>query len=327
MPRLLTVIAGICAVVGLPALAQELTYPCFRAQVAPVIDGVVRDDPGWANVPGATGFYALGGGYTVAKQSVARACWDDRFLYLAMVCEEPDIALIKPALRDGDGLWAENSVELFLEPQRNGPIYQIVVNTAGAKTLGPDVPDLPGLKAAAAPGEAEYSVEVALPLAELRGDWQQPGWHVAFCRNIWVYKSGGDKFTCWPALRSQFREPANFALLQVRNETATPESCAAAEGVLNGAYRRHLVAQVQALVPEADDYLEVLREAARDQASPLQREARSTVLTWARVLRLGRTAEQAPTPELRQTAAIARELRERSHRLKYAYLIETLLRE
>ena len=321
----LTLVLLLCAAIALPALAAEPTYPCFRASQAPAIDGVVLDDPAWEDVPGVTGFYALGGDYTVAKQSTARACWDDANLYVSVVCEEPDIAAIKPLMRDGDGLWSEESVEFFVEPIRNGAIYQIVVNTGGARTFGTDTPFVEGLRAAAHRGEAHYSVELAIPLAGIEADLHADQWHVAFCRNIWTYTSGGDKFTCWPALRSQFREPASFALLQVSDGVASPQRCAAAERALNADYRTHLVAQVQALTQAADDYLPVLRRAARDQAYPLRAEARETVMTWWRVLRLAEGAGDAPMGELREAASIANELRERSHNLKYAYLIEVLL--
>ena len=72
--------------------AERLSYPCYRVPVAPVMDGKVVGDPAWEPIPAVTGFHKLGAGYTDAKQTYARACWDDQALYVGLVCEEPDVA-------------------------------------------------------------------------------------------------------------------------------------------------------------------------------------------------------------------------------------------
>lgn len=323
MSRLTSALVLLCAATA--ALAEP-TYPCFRAAVAPVIDGVVTDDPAWADVPGVTGFYALGGDYTVAKQSTARACYDDANLYVAVACEEPDIAEVQNVMKDGDGVWAEASIEFFVEPGRGGPVFQLGVSAAGARSVGSGSISLDDWRAAAHKAEDHYSVELAVPLKALGEDISSGGWHVAFCRNIWTYTSGGDKFTAWPALARQFREPASFALLQVLDQVASPERRAAAEQTLNAEYRAHLVAQVRALAPAAGEYLDVLRQAAGDEDNPQRSEARGTVTTWRGVQRLAQGAADAPMAELRQAAALAAELQRRSYQLKYEYLIEVLLR-
>jgi len=38
-------------------------------------------------------------------------------------------------------------------------------------------------------------------------------WRIGICRNTYATKSGGDKYTSWPALDSRFLEPHNFAPL------------------------------------------------------------------------------------------------------------------
>ena len=306
--------------------APEPTYPCLRVDSAPVIDGAVTGDPAWAAVPGVTGFYALGGGYTLAKQSTAYACHDAETLYLAVICEEPDIARVKSVMKDGDGLWSEDSVELFIEPARGGPAYQFVVSAGGAKTGAAAAADTEGWRAAAQRGDREYSIEVALPLAVFREQPNEGGWHIAFCRNIWTTDSGGDKFTSWPGLTSRFLEPEHYARLQFRDALASPELRDAAERTLNAGYRAELVAQVRALAPAAAQYLDVLKQAADDDTVPLQREARQSLLTWSRVGRLAGDASDAPMQQLREAAARSTSLRQESYELKYRYLLEKLLR-
>ncbi len=71
-----------------PATAARMSYPCYRMDAPPVLDGQVDDDPAWTGAPTATGFSRLGADFTEAKQTKFQAGWDDAALYLAIVCEE-----------------------------------------------------------------------------------------------------------------------------------------------------------------------------------------------------------------------------------------------
>ena len=154
-------ILALAAIVAMPVAAQERpVYPCFSVEEAPVVDGAVADDAGWAGVPRVTGFYALGGGYTEAKQSVALACRDADRLYVAMVCEEPDIAEARWVMGDGDALWLEDGVEVFIEPARGGATYQFIVTGAGARRGAEAAASVEGWEAAAQRGEDGYSIEL-----------------------------------------------------------------------------------------------------------------------------------------------------------------------
>jgi len=306
--------------------ARTPTYPCFRASQAPVIDGVIASDTAWEGVPGVSGFYVLGGGYTLAKQTTAFACYDDENLYVAMLCEEPDIAQVKSVMKDGDDLWTEDSVEIFVQPVVNGRVYQFAVSAGGA-TRGAEAASGAGAwQAAAHKAQDAYAIEAGFPLA-LFGDPPQPGgsYRVAFCRDIWTYVSGGDKFTCWPALSNRFLEPQNFAMLVFQPETATRAEAAKAEADLNAHYRKSLVQEIVALAPAVKEYLPTLELAAADQASDLRDEARRLIAQWQRLDRLARVATEAPLPQLRQAAAESSALRQTSYELKYRYLLEQLL--
>lgn len=304
--------------------AAEPTYPCFRVEQAPAIDGVVRDDPAWSAVRTVTGFEVLGGDYTTAKQSVAHACWNGATLYLAVVCEEPDIAQVSSTMSDGGDLWLEDSVEIFIEPARNGPVYQLIVSAGGSRTGSKAAADAEGWEAAAHRGDQHYAVELAVPLGVFH---EEPGadWHIAFCRNIWTYESGGDKFTSWPGLTGAFLEPESYARLEFRESIAPPERREPLERALNADYRGHLVAQVRALAPAVREHMPTLKRAARDEDSPLQEQARETVLTWWRMQRLAEGAADAPLERLREAAARSKALRRRCYELRYRYLLEGLL--
>jgi len=302
------------------------TYGIYRLPGAPKLDGEVSADPAWKAVPGVTGFYILGGDFAIEKQTTAKAGWTPDALYIAVICEEPDIALIKSRMKDGDDLWTEDSIEIFLQlPDRNG-IFQLVVNTAGAKTLGTGNLILDSWKAATKKGKDTWSVEIEIPFASLRTKVAGGTvWHGAFCRNIWQYKSGGAKFNCWPALRKRFHEPEHFAAWKFEDRTLSPERAAAEELWFCRDYRNYLRKQVKELKHSARAYREALERAA---AVPKFRdEAEALLKLWQTVGDLVRAGRSAPIGRLREIAGQAEDLQTRSYELKYRYLIDGLFEE
>ncbi len=319
-------IAALLAIATAGFTDERPVCPCYQVAQAPTIDGIVTDDPGWRNVPQITGFHVLGGGYTEAKQSVAMICHDTERLYIAMICEEPDIEQVEAVLGDGDQLFTEDSVEVFVMSAPTGAEYQFVVSAGGAQTGARAADQIADWNGDAHRAEASYSVEVSVPLASF-GAEPDDGWLVAFCRNIWTTASGGDKFTCWPALRASFHEPGSFARLDFRSETVSESLGERVQRDHNADYRAHLVATVRGLVPAMQDYLPALRQTAEDDDSPLQQKALEAVLAAMRVERTAQNAEAADLGTLRDAAVLVEDLRDRSHRIAWQARMEQLLRE
>lgn len=303
-------------------------YPVYRLLASPGIDGDVRGDPAWRTVPGVTGFRVLGGGYAVAKQSTARIGWTDSVLYIAMDCEEPDIDLIDDKGKDGGALWLDNGVEMFIQLPRSSEILQFIVNTAGQRIMGAgrDKMGLSGWQAAALKGEGRWSMEAAIPFAAL-GVTPSSGaeWRGAVCRNSWQYKSGGDKFTTWPALKHCFREPESFAVLEFRNDLLSPEAAAQIALKLNTRYRQRLTQQMRALAQTGRQYAMSIAEAAGQRA--FADEARELSTIWKRVESTSDDPSSVPLPEVRELITMASDLERRSYGIKYRFLIERLLVE
>jgi len=302
--------------------------PVYRLATAPAIDGEVQDDPAWRTIPGVTGFCVLGGGYTVAKQSTAWSGWTEGALYIAMACEEPDLKLIDDKRKDGGQLWLDNGVEVFLQLPRSADVFQFIVNTAGARTVGAgrDKVKLGHWKAAAVKSQGLWSLEAEIPFACL-GATPSPGskWLGAFCRNTWEYTSGGDKFTTWPPLTARFREPENFAALEFRGNTLSPEQAVQAALKLNLPYRHHLSQQIEELAQTGRQYEAPIAEAATERV--FAAEARELSSAWKRIMTLAGGSADAPLPEVRKFISMARDLKRRSYELKYRFLIEQLLTE
>ncbi|NOZ20590.1 MAG: hypothetical protein GXP25_05810 [Planctomycetes bacterium] len=321
---LLTAFVCLVSIPASGAPAGRSSYDVYRMPAAPKIDGEVRGDPAWKTIPAVSGFHALGGGYTVAKQSTAQAGWTDDALYLAMVCEEPDIALIKDQLKDGDPLWKDNGVEIFIQLPGKPGVLQCCVNTIGAHAMGEGELDIAKWQAAAKKGKDCWSLEVKIPFAALEvTPAAGAAWRGAFCRNIWEYTSGGDKFTTWPELKSRFREPESFAVWTFRDKSLSAEEAGRFTAKINAAYRRHLARQVKELAKAGAKYQGPIAKAAA--AQQFKAEAQKLQDAWTRIATLAQDAKNAPLPEIRRFIAQAKDLKQRSYEIKYRYLIEKLL--
>jgi len=322
MNRRMVLAMALLAGAGLQAGLPD--YPILRAAVPVTVDGEVRSDPAWRCAPQVTGFSVLGGGYTKAKQTSVQMLWDERGLCVAVVCEEPDAALLKPSARDYGETWAEDSLEIFLQPAQQ--VYQIGVTAGGARGSGEGGPEAARITAAAKTAVDSYSIEVLIPAAVLKAAPKSGDqWRGAVCRNIFTVRSGGDKFTSWPALQSRFLEPEHFAGLAFSAETGSADTATAITERLNAAYRQTMGEQVQAAAAQGEQYRLALREAGTDAA--FGDAARKLLDEWGRIEASGKASGLAGTTDMRASLNRLQALNEQSYRLQYTYLISKLLRE
>lgn len=304
--------------------AERLSYPCYRAPVAPAMDGVITGDPAWEPIPNVTGFHRLGAGYTDAKQTYARACWDDQAFYVGMTCEEPDVARMTLQVRDGGDTWLDDGVEIFLQPTGSRRATQFVVTAAGARGGYEGAPNILQYQAAAHAGPDFYSLEIRIPF-DLLGVSPRPGdrWQGNFCRNIWTTYSGGDKFTTWAPLQSRFLEPEHFAIIELLGEVPELAQALATGDRLNRGYRADLAGRLQVAAARSDEYRPALTEAS---GHPRYRSpARRLLRRWRELDRTLERADTVPLPELRGILKGADALIQDSYDLKYAYLTAIVL--
>ncbi|MGQ9731407.1 MAG: carbohydrate-binding family 9-like protein [Candidatus Zipacnadales bacterium] len=321
---LLSVLA--LATMGVSAAAVPLIYPCYQVALPPLLDGLVAEDPAWETIPPVTGFSVLGGTYTGAKQTFAQACWDEQALYVAMTCEEPDAPLLKPCIPDGGDAWLEDSIEVFVYPAGAPQALQVVITAGGARASGDILPDLGQVEVGTKIGADTYWIEVRLPFSIL-GAIPRVGdrWHVAFCRNIWTTRSGGDRFTSWPPLKQRFLEPENFAALVFYGAAPSSAEVQRIGNDLNRVYRTYLITCLQSVTAQGPNYAEALRNAATDEE--FRRQATNIRRRWRAINRALNDAAHIPIAELHHIVADADSLLRDSYNLKYAYLIAVLLRE
>ena len=145
---------------------------------------------------------------------------DAKTLYVAVKCDEPDMAALKA--RNPSALYTCDQVELFLCPRGDGfDFYQFAIaydprNGAATRyaseggTITPD-PYGPDWKFERGVFDGGWCVEIAIPFSSLymtRNEQWRDEWRVNVVRDR---KAGGKtEWTTWSPLKTSFLEPNNF---------------------------------------------------------------------------------------------------------------------
>jgi len=145
-------------------------------------------------------------------------------LFVLFDCRSPDMSALRAGVKDRDGeVWRDDSVELFLDvanDRRRNSYYHIIINSLGttaesdrARPKEPEKWD-PALRVKTKVGDAGWSVEVALPFADLVADGRSFNrvWAANF--NRMAYLPGGTEDTAWcPTGGTSSHNPSYFGLL------------------------------------------------------------------------------------------------------------------
>jgi len=195
---------------------------------APALDGQVEGDPAWRGVEAAGGYRSLNSDQPSAKQTRFRLGYTAEALFVAVTCDEPLPDLVLSFMADGEQLWNEDSVEVFLSPDREEEL-QFVVNAIGSRA---SPRTLRKWEAATDAGESSWSVEVKLPW-EVIGAFPEGGaaWGLNVGRNILT--GGVKEHSTWALLEEGFHEPEHFGDLSF--EALAPEARGEFEAVIQRA--------------------------------------------------------------------------------------------
>jgi len=220
------------------------TIPCYKAAAPPVVDGKVNDKV-WKQIPWVGGLQMLrAGGEFAAIPTRFALCYDERALYLAVVCSEPDIAGLKATQRGDDArVFSDDAIEFFVDPLRRRVHYQLAFNTAGERYDGK------GYDAAwngewtvkVARGESQWSAELCLPFAAI-GMTGKPGqvWGINVARDR--YAGGGLELSSWSSLTS-FHDSRAFGALRFEPAQARPSP--KEEATINARYSKQTRAMLE----------------------------------------------------------------------------------
>ncbi|HET9316434.1 MAG TPA: DUF5916 domain-containing protein [Vicinamibacteria bacterium] len=174
--------AAFVLVAGLAASAAAEDRPKFepvRATVAPAIDGRIDDivwqaatplpDTDWLT------YNPLNGDH-IQQRTEVRVAYDDRYLYFAFRCLDPEPAKVRGTLSRRDNVWNDDWVGLSLDSVGNGQqSYDLFVNPLGVQG---DILNTPSAGENSAPDfvwdsggrrtEEGYETEIRVPLTTVR---------------------------------------------------------------------------------------------------------------------------------------------------------------
>lgn len=153
------------------------------------------------------------------KATDAYALYDDEFLYVAFVCEEPAMDKLRSTARTRDSvnIPEDDCVEIFIDKNhQHSNFIQISINSAGSvfdsefnrkegtHILSPVEKNFT-IRSAIKKNAQNYSVELAVPLSEI--GIQKNLWGINFCRES---RSSETEISCWAPTYGFFAKPERF---------------------------------------------------------------------------------------------------------------------
>lgn len=242
-------IVGMCYIavlaVGWSAeAAAKKTYNCYRLAEPVVIDGKL-DDSAWKHIPKATGFFVLPtSNYSTGHQTEFQMGWDDKALYLAIRCLEPDVAKLaslSPEKRAGEML------EIFFMPEKpsyfqlmadlNGKVPGMIKYRLRMQNKIADVPTN-DIRVATAFAPDCWTMEIAIPFT-LFDKMPEGGtsWGFNIGRDSVIGQQSNEWLTTWAYLpRRNYHDYNEYGILRFAG--GTPKESEAEEETqrINEAY-------------------------------------------------------------------------------------------
>jgi len=202
-------------------IRRTAEIPGLPAGVAPAIDGDLSD-PAWEKAAQLETFVRYFGKEEKPEAGTSvRVAYDGDNLYLAIRCDEPNVAGMKiVGEKRDDDVWMGDSVDIFLEPAGQAPrYYHFIINPKGAvwdaaNETGDDLAYNPEWKWATRILDKAWVAEVAIPWEALKTAAPSAG---SECRaNLGRQRWGAGEQSTWSQCLSGFVEPDSFGTWKLR---------------------------------------------------------------------------------------------------------------
>jgi hypothetical protein len=162
-------------------------------------------------------------GRDVDLKSVVKMCYDNKNLYIACEFAEPNVDKIRAKSKNHDeAVWDDDGIEIFISPQHYPEHYaQLVINTEGIMFDGWKEVDATfnkykdfKIKSVTGKGENGFTMEVAIPWAELGIKAPEPG--TSMRANVIRNRTTGETreiFAMSPTLKQSNHDTTYFGTL------------------------------------------------------------------------------------------------------------------
>lgn len=227
-------------------LSTPRHYVCYRTTEKMKIDGKLNEKA-WAKAAQTESFVDISGeGFPKpAYDTKARMLWDDEYLYVSAVLEEPNI--VANLTQRDTIIYHDNDFEVFIDPTGDGQTYFEIENNARGVIfdLMLDKPyrsggnffvqwDCPGIKLAVqhdgtlnktTDRDRSWAVEMAIPHKAITRNFTNPlqagnTWRLNFSRVQWLKKGGPEENWVWtPTGRIDMHMPNQWGFLQFSGKT------------------------------------------------------------------------------------------------------------
>lgn len=161
-----------------------------RVSDAPAIDGKLSD-PAWQAAAEFAPFVEYKTGTPAEHPTSARMCYNDRALYVAFECAEPNTAALKAVAETETQVNRDDCVEFFVVPGHGRSYYHFLVNSKnrrydqrnwGHPARQDNAWDGVWRSAVSIQQDTQWTVEIAIPWFNLAADLDKGPWSVQFCR-------------------------------------------------------------------------------------------------------------------------------------------------
>ena len=221
-------------------------YVCYRTTEKMKIDGKLNEKA-WQKAAPTESFVDISGeGFpTPVYDTKARLLWDDDYLYVSAVLEEPNI--VANLTQRDTIIYHDNDFEVFLDPTGDGQCYFEIENNARGVVFDLMLDrayrsggnfyiqwNCPGLKLAVShdgtlnrPNDRDrsWTVEMAIPHKAITRNFTNPlqagnVWRLNFSRVEWLKKGGPEENWVWtPTGEINMHAPNQWGFLQFSGKT------------------------------------------------------------------------------------------------------------
>ncbi len=215
---------ALLALVAAPLFAAEMVpTPAATAGMAaapPTIDGAL-DDACWQTAAILGDFVELDASRLYSPATEARVCWDAANLYVGVRCEEPRMKAIKVQMKArDDAVWRDDCVELFIDTNLDRTsYYHLAINALGTvwDEQRPGSADWNAdVQAAGSRSEDAWTIEVAIPLADIGGAQAGDRWGLNVARERQA--TGSNELSAWSPTYGKFLVPERFGELLLSDQ-------------------------------------------------------------------------------------------------------------
>ena len=257
--------------------AAERAYPVYPVQGKIVLDGRL-DEEAWHGAARGGDFLPFGALEPIA-QTTFRVLYDADNVYFGVRAKEDHPERLRLKEKDGGHIWLDDSIEVFVLPERGKPYFQFAINSIGSRFGTNSDGKQPGLddwEALASHGTDGYVVELRIPFVLLGASPDAARvLHVNIGRN---HTTGGSlRHSTWAPLSRSFHEPTRFARFPLRPAPVSPQKLAQIDSFVNVVHN----CAIEALARRtANEYARLIEMAG--PVGELHKDAQALVRRWRR---------------------------------------------